>query len=421
LHAHYALVDDLFDRDCFRQKVEATIEQSGGLLDERTAAMLVVHEAGRHHLKITELQTSSSLVSFFCKVLSKSQPKEFMRSDGTPGLVSRMEVGDESGEVDIVLWDSRAAAISEINDGDVLEIVGRLKKPGEVHVLDMQKTACNINTRTDASLSKGPETLSVRLVHLEATREFTRRDGSAGQLRKGIIGNSLWTAGFVCWVPVLFDSVKSGDSICITHAVRNTRSTQREYIIGEKSTVAGIDETVEVLISPVSEFKDGQTISVQGEIVNLRPARTFTTRNGNQSCVRNAVLIDKGGDEIAVVIWGEQAEIPFMPGDSVEIFHAQCRMGRRNESEIHVGWQGVIRLKESDSEEITFEGTIVDGACGRCIDDGKVCYLIDYDLPSGAEVRVTGLLSGRRLNVIHTEAVCTDMKLLNKKLDDICG
>jgi len=83
LHAHYALVDDLFDQDEFRQKVETTIEQSGGLLDERTAAMLVVRKVGRHHLKITELQTSSSLVSFFC-------PEKWILSCGIPGLQPSM-------------------------------------------------------------------------------------------------------------------------------------------------------------------------------------------------------------------------------------------------------------------------------------------------------------------------------------------
>ncbi len=50
---HYALVDDLISKEEFERRVETKIEECGDLVDEPTAAMLVVGELGRQHVKIT--------------------------------------------------------------------------------------------------------------------------------------------------------------------------------------------------------------------------------------------------------------------------------------------------------------------------------------------------------------------------------
>jgi len=66
--------------------LEAKIEDCGDLIDEPTAAMMVVGELGREHVKIKGLFAKSSLFSFFGKVIDKTEPKEFDRADGEEGL-----------------------------------------------------------------------------------------------------------------------------------------------------------------------------------------------------------------------------------------------------------------------------------------------------------------------------------------------
>ena len=85
---HYALVDDLISKEEFERRVETKIEECGDLVDEPTAAMLVVGELGRQHVKIRGLGGKSSLFSFFGKVIDKTEPKEFDRKDGEKGWVS---------------------------------------------------------------------------------------------------------------------------------------------------------------------------------------------------------------------------------------------------------------------------------------------------------------------------------------------
>jgi replication factor A1 len=51
------------------------------------------------------------------------------------------------------------------------------------------------------------------------------------------------------------------------------------------------------------------------------------------------------------------------------------------------------------------EGTIIAGQGCTFIDNGKQRYLIDRDLPHGAEMQVTGVLSGNRIIVENTQPV----------------
>ena len=53
---HYALVSDLLTREEFEQRVEEKAESLGGIVDEITAAMLVVEDFGRSHVKIGDIQ-----------------------------------------------------------------------------------------------------------------------------------------------------------------------------------------------------------------------------------------------------------------------------------------------------------------------------------------------------------------------------
>ncbi len=122
---HYALVDDLITKEEFERRVEAKIDECGDLVDEPTAAMMVVGELGREHVKIRGLSAKSSLFSFFGKVLEKTEPKEFDRADGDKGWVATLLLGDETGATRVVLWDEKAGAVLDIAAGDVLEIIGR--------------------------------------------------------------------------------------------------------------------------------------------------------------------------------------------------------------------------------------------------------------------------------------------------------
>ena len=74
---HYALVDDLISKEEFERRVETKIEECGDLVDEPTAAMLVVGELGRQHVKIRGFRRKIQPLFFF---------RESYRQDRTKGI-----------------------------------------------------------------------------------------------------------------------------------------------------------------------------------------------------------------------------------------------------------------------------------------------------------------------------------------------
>lgn len=417
---HYALVDDLITKEEFERRVEAKIDECGDLVDEPTAAMMLVGELGREHVKIKGLSAKSSLFSFFGKVVDKTEPKEFDRADGEKGWVATLLLGDETGTTRVVLWDEKAGAALDTAVGDVLEVIGRHpgKSTHEIYALALRKAGCEITcTMTDGAgnLSNEPVELDALLLGVEPVRTFTKRDGSTGEMAEAVIGDSEGTARLVAWVPELLAGLPVGTTVHITHAKPSNRAEGRNYSIDEKSTVTATGTAVAVPFTPLHSVADQGIYSVKGIVKQVQQPHSFTTRNGATSWVRN-ILIHDTDDELKVVLWGETALIPVAPGDQVELYHATAKPGRFGGIELGVGRGSVFRVAKEIVHPIIFSGTIIAGPGCLFIDNGSERYLIDGTFTHGSEVRVTGLLSGSRILPEQGEQVVLDAESVLRKV-----
>ena len=403
---HYALVDDLIAKEEFERRVEAKIEECGDLVDEPTAAMMVVGELGREHVKIRGLSAKSSLFSFFGKIVDKTEPKEFDRADGEKGWVATLLLGDETGTTRVVLWDQKAGAVLDTALGDVLEVIGR--HPGrnmnEIYALALRKASCEIvcTAAAGGALSTDPIELDAVLLAIEPPRAFTKRDGTPGEMVEAVIGDAKGTARLVAWVPALLSVFLPGTTVHITNAKPNNRAEGRNYSLDEKSTVSLADRAVAVPFTPLHAVADQGIYSVQGTVKQVQQPRSFTARNGTTSWVRN-VLIHDADDEMRIVLWGEKALLPVSAGDQIEVYHATAKAGRFGGIELGVGRGSAYRMPKEVSRPIEFSGTIIAGPGCTFIDNGSERYLIDGSFTHGSEIRVTGLLSGSRIIPDHTE------------------
>ncbi|HVP94292.1 MAG TPA: nucleic acid-binding protein [Methanoregulaceae archaeon] len=406
---HYALVDDLLAKEEFERRVEDKIQECGDLVDEMTAALLVVRDLGREHVKIKDLASKASLFSFFGKVTGKSEPREFDRSDGEKGLVATVSVGDEGGEARIVLWDEKAMAVQEIDTGDVLEIIGKPgKRPGDITVLALRKSSCQIECGSDAAATmRAPPVrldIDVKLLALDEPKTFTRRDGTTSEMVGAAVGDANGTARLVCWDPGLLDELIPGTTLHITGAVDRSRAPLREYSIDEKSTLELSEVSIDVTPTPVSSVVAGRAYSIKGQVIDVLPWKPFKTKNGSFSSVRN-IAVGDGTGTIRVVLWGESAERHFFIGDIVSIFNAVARAGRNGEPELSVGRSSsLVTEMEAGDTPVEFEGTIISGREGTFIDNGTVSYLIEGVHPYGREVRVRGRLTGHTIIPEYVEA-----------------
>jgi replication factor A1 len=243
---HYALVDDLISREEFERRVDEKITECGDLVDETTAAMLVVQDCGRHHIKIRGFSSGPSLLCFFGKVVTKSPPREFARQDGDPGLVANLILGDETGQIRAVLWDEKAAALEEIEE------------PGsrageEIVVLPLRKASCPIECATEVERHLAPpekKECDLLVLALESPRTFSRKDGTPGELVEGVAADEEGCARLVCWAPALFEEVPAGTPVHVAGALLKHTRGGREYHLDDRSTVTPGDHTLTLALPP---------------------------------------------------------------------------------------------------------------------------------------------------------------------------
>ncbi len=422
---HYLLVDDLLPKGEFERRVEEKVAESGDLLDERTAAMLVVKDLGRAHIRIHDLAAAPSLACFFAKVLCVEEPREFERPDGTTGLVANVTVGDETGRARLTLWDEKAGGVREIEAGDVLEILGRPKGGGkvpDVTAVAVQEAACEIACEeTGASALPGPGgDLEVRLIAVESPRAFTRRDGGAGEMVDAVIGNEDGVFRLVCWAPAVLLGVEAGGSIVIRGATAREGEQGIEYSLGEAGSVSLSDREIVLPMNTIADIEEGGSYSLAGTVASVQSPHSFTTRSGRQSSVRNVVLADESA-EIPVVIWGEKADEHLVPGDRIEVYNGAARRGRYGDLELHLSWGSALVLLAQEEKEMEVEGTIVATRQGTCIDTGDACYLLAEPLPVGYVVRARGTVHRGVISPSHLEAALPDPEDLRRRLDRISG
>jgi len=406
VHFHYALVDDLITKEEFEQRVEKKINECGDLVDEPTAAMMVVGELGREHVKIKGLCAKSSLFSFFGKIIDKTEPREFDRADGEKGWVATILLGDETGTTRLVLWDQKAGAVLDVAEGEMLEVIGRHpgKSTKEIYALALRKASCEIqcemrkNSTGHGSLSNEPVDLDVILVARGEPRTYTKKDGSSGEMVDAIIGDDEGTARMVAWAPELLLSVSPGAALHITGAKLNQRDEGRSYSLDDKSTVTPTDQSIAIPFTPLNAVGDQGIYTVRGRVKLVQQPRSFTTRNGTPSWVRNVTISD-GKDDQKIVLWGENALVPLAAGDAVEVYHATAKPGRFGDIELAVGRGSALLVPEETAQPVpvVFSGTIIPGQGCIFIDNGKDRYLIEGSFPEGTEVHVSGILAGSRI------------------------
>lgn len=399
---HYALVDDLITREEFDSRIEKKITECGNLADEVAAALLVVRDLNRSHVKVQGLRGRSSLFCFYARIIAISDAKEFDRPEGDKGLIARVTVADETGQTDLVFWDEQAAAIGDSFEiGEVIEVIGRHgKNLREIMPLNLRKTHVEIECSMTPKEVRQPERkdIDLILISLQTARPFTRRDGTSGEMIAGIVGDSTGTAKLLCWDVPLLTGYTPGMAITATGVLEKEGDFGgREMVIDENTILTPAEKRPKIPHIPMSEVQPDQTVTVSGDLTQVQPPRPFTRRDGTSSWVRNARISD-GTATLPLVIWDNEAERTLMPGEKVIIYHAQSRVGRSGEIELSVGrGSSLFIVPDESGGHISIDGTILRTPEGLRIDNGVQAFLIEGTYPHGADITIKGLVNGNRL------------------------
>ena len=422
---HYALVSDLLTKEEFDELVETKCEELGGAVDEICAAMLVIGELGRNHIKIGNIKnTETALVSFFGKILEITPPREFKREgeDNNPGLVASVILGDPTGTVKMTLWDAMAAAVQELEIGSVIEVIAN-PRPGSRNEVTCAALRPSQVTIVETKKPPKSETMKVPLVakvlHIGSVREITRRDGTIFELQDILVGNPSGTARIVTWKQELFADLDEGVSVSFAGLTRKEGGNAVEYVAGDSVVITPHPLQVEVLTCDAGAVTEGQTPVVTGVVRSVSPVRTFTTRRGTESRVKNIRLgSETGRSYVNVACWNEAADTVVFPDDTIEVINAPAKLNKYGDVELSVGCGAVMRQREEEGFPAEIEGVVVPRAEGMTIDNGTDAFLIVTDQPPApaTRIRARGICKNSRLYAESIESVQLSAANLKNRL-----
>ena len=421
---HYALVSDLLTREEFEQRVEEKAESLGGIVDEITAAMLVVEDFGRSHVKIGDIpKATAAVVSFFGKILSIEGPREFTREgESTPGLVASLVLGDPTGTTKTTLWDEQAAAVSELAVDSVVEVIAKPRfGKKEVSFVALRESSVEIvETKKPPTSEVLANPFVVTVLHISPVREIERRNGTISYLQEYLVGDESGTTRLSTWSPENFSDVDVGTTVSISGVSRKEDDGIVEYQALDTAVVTPHPTHVPVLTIDAGDVEEGQCPVVTGTVVSVSEVRTFINRRNTESKVRNIKIQGEDGDELAVSLWKDEAEKLLLPGDAVEIINAVAKPSRFSGLELSVGHGSVIRVLSEEEEPAELSGRVVLRPIGLTLENADgVFVLIGDNLPEpGLFVTLSGMRSGVRFQVLEGYAEQTDSSYVLALLQD---
>ncbi len=430
----------------FRDRVEDKIEETGGLMDKESAAMLVAHELdGNRPLPIDEVDPEMERVTILGVVRSIGDRRSFERDDGAQGSVINIEIADASGQVRAAFWDEMAvAAEDELDRGDTLRLRARpregyngleLSVTDVLREEDIKVEVAEPEAISIDELTAGMEGIALigEVLRFEHPRTFDRDDGSEGKVATVIIGDETGAIGVTCWGDAtdIVDELTVGKAVRIEGASVRERDGTLEVHVGGRAMLEPTEEpvTYEPVGKPIDTLTEGQTATITGIVRSTDPIRTFDRDDGTEGKVRNLQVQGKTG-AIRVALWGDKADTDLAPGDEITCIDVFIKEGFRDDLEASANWRstivargGTVDASTADDPEqptligvdtsepaeptgtVEFTGTVVQPGDPIVLDDGEETVHVEYDgdVVLGERITVTGTREGDRLIAEHLE------------------
>lgn len=344
-------------RDELLTMVERKKEESHGLLSDEGAIRLLAQQlsvsapasSDLRDQRISSVHAGLNDSTITGQVISVSDVHEFQRSDGTQGKVLRMRVGDASGQINGVFWDSLADTVAReaLTPGSRVRLLHGYTKFGRAGEVEFHLgSRANIQILGRASSQEfAPNAASsfadklgvsnllrIRLLKLQKSQS---EQGPTWALCSNEAG--LMIAKF--WDNQAQSVLELGEGALL--AIENHWITERNGLIyvnvGSKASVKkeSTDFVPDVPLATVESLRPGSALwSIKGKIVDRGEVREIETKEGRRTRVSNIELEDATG-KVRVSLWDTHAQKTesLRTGDTVRMVGIKVRENMNGEKE----------------------------------------------------------------------------------------
>jgi replication factor A1 len=344
-------------RDELLTMVERKKEESHGLLSDEGAIRLLAQQlsvsppasSDLKDQRISSVHAGLNDSTITGQVISVSDVHEFQRSDGTQGKVLRMRVGDASGQITGVFWDSLADTVAReaLTPGSRVRLLHGYTKFGragevEFHLgsranIQILGRAFSEGFASNASSSVAGKLgasgiLRVRLLKLQKSQS---EQGPTWALCSNEAG--LMMAKF--WDNQAQSILELGEGSLV--AIENHWVTERNGLVyvnvGAKASVKkeSTDFVPDIPLATIKSLQPGSSLwSIRGKVLERGDVREIETKEGRRTRVSNIDLEDDTG-KIRVSLWDTHAQRTesLRTGDTVRLVGVKVRENMNGEKE----------------------------------------------------------------------------------------
>jgi len=250
----YQKISDLKSKKEFTDEIKKRKKDYNDLFDEETIALLIIDELGRNKEHITKIKDLNSKkdATVIGKVTQIYEKRTFNRKNGGQGRVVNIEIQDNSGICNLVLWDDDVELITDdtIKTGTIIKIINGYVKNGytglEINVgrwgmleidpkeeIDIKK----IELKNDKVSNN--RNVSGEIVDIFPTNPFFKDDGSYGFVTKIKIKNKDGTHTLSLWDEKVkeIQKYKIGQMINLENLHIKQKNGSIEYHVNGKTQI----------------------------------------------------------------------------------------------------------------------------------------------------------------------------------------
>ena len=375
------------------------------VINDESAAMIVARELGvdlhqispKARQRIEDITEATRSVALTAKVVNLGNVRTFSRKDGGgEGKVASIMVSDETGSIRVVLWDDLTKAVSDdiISIDDVIQVRGayvkkglgdalelNLGRMGQIRVLeDYEIEDLGIDFKDSATgeykiseLKDGlfNVSLKTKIQRVFRLSTFTRKsDGSEGRVLSIVAADETGTVRLVFWDDKAseMEHAEEGEVIHLTgvNTRMNRDGTEVEVHVGRAASIErGLKEKIDAVeaaipggsseplgMKDIADLETGMwDVDIEGKVVTIYDATSFTTKDGRDGQVRNVIIADESG-KTRVTFWNEDVDKieKLKEDDVIKILHGYVKEGFKGGVEFQVGRKAEIHINPKGSK-----------------------------------------------------------------------
>lgn len=244
------LIADIKPKKEFEKEINRQYKLYDELIDKDTIAYLLVDQLGRNTHSITKIAELAPNGDYTVvgRVLSFSDSKTFKRKNGSPGKVINLEITDETGTCQLVLWngDTNSIKNKEIKQGTLIKIINGYTKTGytggmEIHLgrwglLKVEPTDASSQSQQRKNLC---DEISGVLVLKEPTKAFFKDDGEFGFITTITMKEHNIKKELILWDGNVKDiqTCHIGDSITLKNVTKKWCNGKTEFHVMQNGSV----------------------------------------------------------------------------------------------------------------------------------------------------------------------------------------